>query len=289
MNKNTKLKLKTSTGLHSIERGLRLRVTQISQNLMTIVISKFIYRWSYYTLNSKIFTVCLRSTEHKHVTHSVRHGLVPTSRPWNEVFKPTCRLSFVTSYLRLHRWVRLLKMDSQEQDIRVRMEREFKNTDEPMFYLAGLKPAEKERIPRFHTSENGFHQAWGHLYKEIEANSNYVCKVLRQFDKPQAYQEFLVGCNMVEGDCTAGSVRQISNLNIDLLGKFICTRCVILPWCLNFLCKFQIFCLQNFLVHSLNMHIECSNILTVVFSYTIIVDESKNLYSVIKGYMIGDS
>ncbi|PTQ26729.1 hypothetical protein MARPO_0508s0001 [Marchantia polymorpha] len=100
-------------------------------------------------------------------------------------------------------------MDSQGQEIRVRMEREFKSTEEPMFYLASLNTAEKERIGRFHTSESGSHQACGHVYKEIEAKSDHVWKILRQFDKPHIYKEFLVGCRMVEGDGTPGSIRHV--------------------------------------------------------------------------------
>ncbi|OAE26439.1 hypothetical protein AXG93_3516s1000 [Marchantia polymorpha subsp. ruderalis] len=100
-------------------------------------------------------------------------------------------------------------MDSEGEDIKVRMEREYKSTEEPMFYLASLNTAEKERIRRFHTSESGSHQACGHLYKEIEAASDHVWKVLRQFDKPQIYKEFLVGCSMIEGDGTAGSIRHV--------------------------------------------------------------------------------
>ncbi|BFI28292.1 abscisic acid receptor PYR/PYL family [Marchantia polymorpha subsp. ruderalis] len=100
-------------------------------------------------------------------------------------------------------------MDSEGEDIKVRMEREYKSTEEPMFYLASLNTAEKERIRRFHTSESGSHQACGYLYKEIEAASDHVWKVLRQFDKPQIYKEFLVGCSMIEGDGTAGSIRHV--------------------------------------------------------------------------------
>ncbi|KAG6554652.1 hypothetical protein Mapa_003670 [Marchantia paleacea] len=109
-------------------------------------------------------------------------------------------------------------MDSEETDTIVRMEREFKSRQEPIYYLASLNAAEEERIRRFHTQESRSHQARGFIYKEIEAPSDHVWKVLRQFDRPQAYKEFLVGCSMIEGDGTPGSIRHV-RLQSGLPGK----------------------------------------------------------------------
>ncbi|KAG6554653.1 hypothetical protein Mapa_003671 [Marchantia paleacea] len=111
-------------------------------------------------------------------------------------------------------------MDSEcPADNRVRMEKEYKNKQEPIYYLASLTSEEEARAKRFHVQEKGSNQARGFIYKEIEAPSDHVWKVIRRFDRPQAYKKFLVGCCLIRGDGGPGSIRRVW-LQPELPGKY---------------------------------------------------------------------
>ncbi|XP_038892798.1 abscisic acid receptor PYL4-like [Benincasa hispida] len=66
-----------------------------------------------------------------------------------------------------------------------------------------------ETIARHHAHDVGPEQCCSAVIQIIDAPVHTVWSVVRRFDNPQAYKHFLKSCDVIDGDGTVGSLRQV--------------------------------------------------------------------------------
>jgi abscisic acid receptor (PYR/PYL family) len=69
--------------------------------------------------------------------------------------------------------------------------------------------SKQDLICRYHTHELEAHQCGSILLQQIDVPVETVWSVVRRFDKPEAYKQFIQACQIVEGDGGVGSVREL--------------------------------------------------------------------------------
>lgn len=72
-----------------------------------------------------------------------------------------------------------------------------------------LLEGQQELICRFHRHELQAHQCGSILLQQIKVPVATVWSILRRFDKPQVYKRFIQTCDIVEGDGSVGTVREV--------------------------------------------------------------------------------
>lgn len=66
-----------------------------------------------------------------------------------------------------------------------------------------------EPLVRYHASEVGPDQCCSVLVQTIAAPVSTVWSVVRRFDNPQAYKNFLKSCHVIDGDGQVGTLREV--------------------------------------------------------------------------------
>lgn len=66
-----------------------------------------------------------------------------------------------------------------------------------------------EAVARHHAHDVGPEQCCSAVIQIIDAPVHTVWSVVRRFDNPQAYKHFLKSCDVIDGDGTVGSLRQV--------------------------------------------------------------------------------
>lgn len=73
-----------------------------------------------------------------------------------------------------------------------------------------LDEEERELVRRHHDQKIMANQCGSTLFQEIDAPTEVVWGILRRFDQPQSYKQFLQSCSLLKGDGRPGSVREVS-------------------------------------------------------------------------------
>ena len=66
-----------------------------------------------------------------------------------------------------------------------------------------------DAVARHHAHDVGPEQCCSAVIQIIDAPVHTVWSVVRRFDNPQAYKHFLKSCDVIDGDGTVGSLRQV--------------------------------------------------------------------------------
>jgi abscisic acid receptor (PYR/PYL family) len=67
-----------------------------------------------------------------------------------------------------------------------------------------------DTVARYHTHAVGPNQCCSAVVQEISSPVVTVWSVVRRFDNPQAYKQFVKSCNVVGGDGDVGTLREVS-------------------------------------------------------------------------------
>ncbi|XP_019161230.1 PREDICTED: abscisic acid receptor PYL4-like [Ipomoea nil] len=66
-----------------------------------------------------------------------------------------------------------------------------------------------ETVARYHTHPVGPNQCCSAVIQRISAPASTVWSVVRRFDNPQAYKHFVKSCDVIVGDGTVGTLREV--------------------------------------------------------------------------------
>ncbi|CAN4105598.1 unnamed protein product [Withania somnifera] len=84
-----------------------------------------------------------------------------------------------------------------------------------MFYTNPLKSSKalEERIKLYHTHELSPKQCSSLLVQTIDAPVPLVWSLVRKFNKPQCYKNFISSCTLLSGEGGVGSIREVNLLD----------------------------------------------------------------------------